>query len=107
MPDPGGAEVSSQPSVNRVSLDYLEQLHRRIEELAAGSHWPEVEALIEERNALLPDFSAEERVAALNAARRSTDRILKLALNARLELVGELAKLQRGRKATDAYRAHR
>lgn len=91
----------------RATLEYLEALHRRIEELAAGSCWPEVEALMAERNALLADFREAERAAALRAAQKSTDRILRLAANARLELAGELKKLQLGRKATDAYRAHR
>ncbi len=91
---------------DRATLRYLEELHRRIEELAAGSRWPEVEALMRERNALLQDFRDAERAAALRAAQRSTDRILRLAASARLELAGELRKLQQGRKATEAYRAH-
>ncbi len=99
--------MGESAATERVSLDYLETLHRRIEECAAGSRWAEVEALMAERNELLQDFHGDRRAEALAAAQRSTDRILKLAVAARLELVGELARLQRGRKATDAYRAHR
>ncbi|MBT8097939.1 MAG: hypothetical protein HKN35_04055 [Woeseia sp.] len=98
---------NSEQSGSRVSLEYLEGLHRRIEEHAAGSNWPDVEALMAERNKLLGEFPAAERPAALQAAKKSTDRILALAKSARLELGGELAKLQEGRKATDIYRAHR
>lgn len=98
------SEKSSQPAVTQ---KYLGDLHRRIEEQAAGSHWAEVEALMAERNELLAKFPAAERPAALKAAQKSTDRILALAKSARLELAGELAKLQQGRKATDIYRAHR
>jgi len=89
------------------SLEDLENLHRRIEERAAGNHWPAVEALIAERNGILEDFSVEDRPAALRAAQESTDRILALAKAARLELGGALAKLQKGKQATDVYRAHR
>lgn len=102
MPD---SKENAPPS--RVTLKYLASLHQRIEEQAAGSHWPEVEALMDERNELLADFPESLRPAALQAAQKSTDRILALAKDARLELAGALAKLQQGRKATDIYRAHR
>jgi tRNA isopentenyl-2-thiomethyl-A-37 hydroxylase MiaE len=92
---------------NPVSLAALEKLHRQIEEQAAGSHWAEVEALMQARNRMLADIPAGDREAALKAAQKSTDRLLSLASSARLELAGELAKLQRGRKATDIYRANR
>lgn len=85
----------------------LEQLHRQMEELAAASRWEDLEVLMHERNDLLQQFAGDERAAALQAAQKSTDRILRLANNAKLEVAGELAKLQRGRKATDIYRAHR
>ena len=75
--------------------------------LAAGSNWEEVEALMAERNNMLEQMTGPERTAALRAAQKSTDRLLALAKSARLELAGELAKLQRGRKATDIYRANR
>ncbi len=88
-------------------LAELEKLHRSIEEQAAGSHWPEVEALMQQRNGLLAGVSGLARERALKAAQKSTDRLLALAKSARLELAGELAKLQRGRKATDIYRANR
>lgn len=101
------AKDSEKPATSRATLKYLDVLHRRIEEQAAGSHWAEVEALMAERNELLAEFSAKERPAALQAAQKSTDRILALAKSARLELAGALAKLQQGRKATDIYRAHR
>ncbi|MGB5347139.1 MAG: hypothetical protein WBN23_13320 [Woeseia sp.] len=101
------ATVSEQQQQSRVTLKYLDQLHKRIEEQAASSRWPEVEALMTERNELLADFPATLRPAALQAAQKSTDRILALAKSARLELAGALAKLQQGRKATDIYRAHR
>lgn len=96
--------VSKQPPM---TLAALADLHRRIEVLAAGSHWEEVETLMTERNALLDGMAGSDRNAALRAAQKSTDRLLALAKSARLELAGDLAKLQRGRKATDIYRAHR
>jgi len=92
---------------DRATLGYLDELHRRIEELSALSRWVDVEALIRERNALLGDFSGEARARALAKANESTERILALATSARLELSGELAKLRKGREATRAYRAHR
>lgn len=97
------ASIGNKPA----SLAELEKLHRQIEEEAAGSHWAEVEALMQERNRMLADIPASNREAALKAAQKSTDRLLALASSARLELAGELAKLQRGRKATDIYRANR
>ena len=89
------------------TLGELEQLHRRIEEQAATSHWDEVDGLISERNRLLGDFVADERVAALRAAKKSTDRILALAKAAKLDVAGQLKDLQRGREATEVYRANR
>lgn len=105
-----GSELSASDAetpASNVTLDDLEQLHQRIEERAAGSHWPEVEALIAERNEMLADVSQAERPAALRSAQESTDRILALAKAARLELGGALAKLQKGKEATEVYRAHR
>lgn len=101
--------MSTDPKTQqtRATLPYLEELHRHIEEQAAASRWPEVEALMAERNALLVDFGDAERPAALEAARKSTDRILALAKSARLELGGEIARIQRGKRAVDVYRAHR
>ncbi|MGB5245062.1 MAG: hypothetical protein WBM54_03100 [Woeseia sp.] len=101
------AKASEKTVPPGATQKYLADLHRRIEEHAAGSRWAEVEALMAERNELLAKFAAAERPAALKAAQKSTDRILALAKSARLELAGALAKLQQGRKATDIYRAHR
>ncbi|ANO51041.1 hypothetical protein [Woeseia oceani] len=89
------------------TLAALAELHRRIEVSAAGSRWEEVETLMTERNAMLEHMTGPDRRAALRAAQKSTDRLLALAKSARLELAGDLAKLQRGRKATDIYRANR
>jgi hypothetical protein len=77
-----------------------------MEELAAGGYWEEIEALMSERDALLADIGDSGRAAALKAAQASTDRILRLAASARLDVAGKLADLKRGRKATDAYRAN-
>lgn len=99
--------ASNKDDPPEVTLDVLEDLHSRIEEAAANSDWSLVEALMAERNSMLDSFGNKQRPAALEAARKSTDRILELAKSARLELAGELAKLQKGRKATDIYRAHR
>lgn len=92
------------PPVNQQTLA---ELHRQMEQLAAASRWEDLEVLMHERNDLLQRFAGQERAEALQAAQKSTDRILKLASSAKLEVAGELAKLQRGRKATDIYRAHR
>ncbi|MEQ8207233.1 MAG: hypothetical protein RIA65_13765 [Woeseia sp.] len=89
------------------TLAALAELHRRIEVLAAGSQWEDVETLMTERNSLLERMTGSDRKAALRAAQKSTDRLLALAKSARLELAGDLAKLQRGRKATDIYRSNR
>ncbi|MCB1843299.1 MAG: flagellar protein FliT [Halioglobus sp.] len=99
--------MASQQQHNGTPLGELADLHRRIEVLAAGSNWPEVEALMAERNHVLEGVTGAQRPAALQAAQKSTDRLLALAKSARLELAGELAKLQRGRRATDIYRANR
>jgi len=96
----------SKPPAGRATLGCLDELHRRIEEMAARSRWADVEALVRERNALLADFSGEDRARALAKANESTERILALATSARLELSGDLAKLRKGREATRAYRAH-
>ena len=99
--------ASKVSSSSAQTLAEIESLHRSIEEQAAGSHWPEVEELMQQRNALLAGVTGAAREIALKAAQKSTDRLLALAKSARLELAGELAKLQRGRKATDIYRANR
>ena len=99
--------MDSQKPHDAAPLTALADMHRRIEVLAAGSNWPEVEALMAERNEVLAGMTGADRPAALHAAQKSTDRLLALARSARLELAGELAKLQRGRKVTDIYRAHR
>lgn len=88
-------------------IDALEALHRRIEECAASNRWVDVEELMARRNNMLSEYTGGERRLALQAAKSSTDRVLALAKSARLELGGELAKLQEGRKASEAYRAHR
>lgn len=88
------------------TLAMLEALHRRIEEHAARCHWADVESLMAERNARLADVPSDDRPAALAAAKASTDRVLAVAADARLTLAGELARLQRGRVATAAYRAN-
>jgi len=96
----------NDPSPGPTTLAILTALHCRIEEHAAHYRWADVESLMVERNTRLAHVRPDDRQAALAAAKESTDRVLAVAAKARLALAGELARLQRGRAATAAYRAN-
>ena len=83
----------------------VQSLNEHMEELAAAEEWNEVAELMTKRNAMLREIDESERAEALLAARRSTDRIRRMAANAQGEIRNKLAQLQRGREATDSYRA--
>ena len=85
--------------------DQVHSMNEHMEELAAAEEWQEVADLMAKRNAMLREIEESERGAALVAARRSTDRIRRMAVNAQGEVRSKLAQLQRGREATDSYRA--
>lgn len=85
--------------------DEILSLNEHMEELAAADEWTEVAELITKRNAMLREIQESERAEALLAARRSTDRIRRMAVNAQGEVRSKLSQLQRGREATDSYRA--
>lgn len=80
-------------------------LNDHMEELAAADEWSEVAELMTKRNAMLREVQESERADALVAARRSTDRIRRMAEDAQGEIRNKLSQLQRGRKATDSYRS--
>lgn len=83
----------------------LLSLNEHMEELAAADEWNEVADLMTKRNAMLREVDESDRADALLAARRSTDRIRRMAENAQGEIRKKLSQLQRGREATDSYRA--
>jgi hypothetical protein len=81
-------------------------INEHLEELAAAEEWHQVSDLMTKRNAMLQVIEDVGQEAALVAARRTTDRIQRMAENARKDVADKLAQLQRGKVATDSYRAH-
>ena len=87
-------------------FEQVRSMNEHMEELAGAEEWQEVADLMTKRNAMLREIPEAELGAALQAARRSTDRIRRMAVNAQSEVQHKLTQLQRGREATDSYRAY-
>lgn len=90
----------------RTLSEQIASINGHMEELAAAGEWDQVLETIEKRDAMLGEIDDTDRKATLLAARRSTARIRALALNAQREVAEKLTELQRGREATDTYRAN-
>ena len=97
----GNAVLQEQDASERVAT-----MNEQMEALAAAGHWDQVADLVTRRNALLPSIKNSSREAALVAARRTTIRLQRMAESARKEVSDKLAKLQRGKRATQSYQAH-
>ena len=87
-------------------FEHVSSINEHMEELAAAGEWEQVSDLLGKRNAMLREIGDDKKAAALKAASRSTDLIRAMAQKAQSEIAGKLAQLQRGREATDSYRAH-
>jgi len=81
-------------------------MNEHMEELAAAEEWSQVSDLMSKRNAMLQVIEDACLEPALVAARRTTDRIARMAEKSRKQVADKLARLQRGKVATDSYRAH-
>lgn len=81
-------------------------MNEQMEELATAGNWEQIADLMVRRNALLLSIKSASRAAALMAARRTTIRLQRMAESARKEVSDKLAKLQRGKRATESYQAH-
>ena len=86
--------------------DIVLSMNDHMEELAADGEWEKVSELLVKRNAMIREIADEQKAPVLKAAERSTARIKKLAEQAHGDVGQQLAKLHRGREATDSYRAH-
>ena len=86
--------------------DQVRSLNEKMEELAVAGEWDEVAELMTRRNAMLQSIDGSAREPTLVAARRTTLRVQQMAESARKEVAEKLSKLQRGKQATDSYRAH-
>lgn len=84
----------------------VNSLNEHMEELAAAGEWDEVSRLMTKRDAMLREIEEALRGPVLLASRRTTERIRRMAEKAHEEIGDKLAQLQRGRQATDSYRAH-
>jgi len=86
--------------------EHILSVNEHMEELAAADEWEQVSELLSKRNAMLREIADDEKEVALKSARGSTERIRDMAEKAQGEVAEKLAQLQRGREATDSYRAH-
>lgn len=93
------------PLEDKIGAEVL-ALNTMMEQLAVDGEWEQISALVSKRNALLRQVGDAARKTALEESKRSTDRIRRLAEKARQETADRLSRLQRGREATDSYRAH-
>lgn len=99
--------MATNPQFTESTLsEHLESVNDRLEELAAAGEWAEVADLMRKRNAMLREVHDVDRSAVLLTARQTTDRLLKLAEAAKLDVGDKLTKLQRGKAATEVYREH-
>ena len=98
--------MSEAVARERTLSEQLESMNEHMEELAAAGEWQQVGDLMMKRNAMLQELNTAERREALDKARQSTECIRAMAVQARREVAARLANLQRGREATDCYRAN-
>jgi hypothetical protein len=90
----------------RTLSEHVSSMNDHMEELAAAGEWEQVADLLIRRNAMLREITGDKKNEALLAARRSTERITRMAKQARTEVADKLGQLHRGKEATDSYRAH-
>lgn len=81
-------------------------MNEHMEELAAAGEWQQVASLVTKRNAMLQEIDDSVREESLVAARRSTDRIKRMAEDAQNQVAEKIAQLHRGRKATQIYQSN-
>ena len=86
--------------------DIVLSMNDHMEELAADGEWEKVSELLVKRNAMIREIADDEKGPVLKATERSTERLRKLAEKAHGDVGHQLAKLHRGKEATDSYRAH-
>lgn len=99
--------MSGNPILKEETLeDHIQSANEHMEELAAAGEWPDVAEWMRKRNAMLREVRDANRTGVLLAARSTTDRILRLAEAAKVDVGDKLMKLQRGKAATEIYRAH-
>lgn len=91
------AVVSEMPEAQTM------EMLQHMESLAAAGDWSELEDLVVRLRSTVRLVPEHERRDVMVAMRRSTDRIARLATNARQDVTGRIASIRRGQAAAKAY----
>jgi SH3-like domain-containing protein len=76
---------------------------QQMESLAAAGDWSELEDIVLRLRSTVLTVPEQDRRDVMIAMRRSTDKIARLATNARQEVTGRIASIRRGQAAAKAY----
>ena len=88
------------------AAESIAALNAELESLAKNGDWAELSASLAKRDRLLREMDETGKADALRESQKTTDRVRSAVESAKQEVGEKLAQLQRGKEATDSYRAH-
>lgn len=95
--------VASHAVVSETPDTHVMNMLQQMESLAAAGDWSELEDIVLRLRSTVLMVPEQDRRDVMIAMRRSTDKIARLATNARQEVTGRIASIRRGQAAAKAY----